>query len=73
MTSNFFATSGGVYLHDGSLVEMGQFSQSDAVIAALATGNQLTPASYAVLLSDFVPLSGVFSNAIGSGTSAGNG
>jgi PEP-CTERM motif-containing protein len=71
--SNFFATSTGVYLNDGSLVEMGQFSVNDATIAALASGNTLTPANYATLLSDFVPLSGSFSFGIGTGTSAAAG
>jgi len=68
--SNFFATSAGVYLNDGSLVEMGQFSISDAAISALAPGNVMTPAAYATLLSDFVPLNGTFALGIGTGTSA---
>jgi len=69
--NNYFATSTGLYLNDGSLVEMGQFSISDAAISALAPGNIMTPAAYATLLSDFVPLSGgTFAIGIGTGTSA---
>jgi len=66
--SNYFATSTGVYLHDGNLVEVGQFSQNDATIAALASGNTLTPANYATLLADFIPLSGVSAIGMGTGT-----
>jgi len=68
--TNFFATATGTYLKDGSLVEMGQFSANDATLQALAAGNTLTPASYATLLADFIPLNGVFSHFIGDGTSA---
>jgi len=70
--SYYFATSTGVYLSDGSLVEVGQFSISDAAISALAPGNIVTPAAYATLLSDFIPLNSVFALGIGTGTTAGN-
>src|SRR2546428_621134 len=66
--SVFFATSGGVYLKDGSLVEMGQFSVSDATLSALVVGGTITPANYAILLSDFIPLNGTFAHFIGDGT-----
>jgi len=71
--TTFFSTSTGVYLNDGSLVEIGQFSISDAAISALAPGNVMTPAAYATLLSDFVPLNATFAIGIGTGTSASAG
>jgi hypothetical protein len=66
--ANFFGTAGGAPLGVGSGVYIGQFSITDAQIAALESGSTLTPANYATLVSDFLPLSGTSLQAIGTGT-----
>jgi len=67
--SNFFALVNGSPVPAGDAVYMGNFgANSDATIAALAAGNQLTPASYATLVADFVPLNGTALQLMGTGT-----
>jgi hypothetical protein len=56
--SNFVALASGPMVPAGDLIEMGVFTISDAQIAALASGNTLTPANFATLLADFTPLTG---------------
>jgi len=54
--SNFFMDANGNWLAPGDLVEMGQFSVNDTTLQGLVSGNTITPANYATLVSDFVPL-----------------
>lgn len=65
--TTYFGLANGNALPAGSAVYMGQFSISDAAISALAPGNTLTPASYAALVSAFIPLTVTPRNTIGTG------
>jgi len=70
--SNYLALSNGQMLPSGDLVELGQFSISDANLSALANGGTFTPATFATLNSDFVPLTGgTSSGTAGSATVSG--
>jgi len=57
----------------GDAVYMGQFSVSDATIAALESGTSVSPANYATLVSDFVPLNVTSQGLIGVGALGGPG
>jgi hypothetical protein len=63
----YFADRNGAFLKDGCLVEMGQFSISDAALSALGSGG-LWLGNYYTLVSDFIPLSTKYSSTIGTGT-----
>jgi hypothetical protein len=60
----YFGLANGQALPAGDAVYMGQFTISDSAISALAS--PLTPANYATLVSDFVPLNQVSLNTIGT-------
>jgi len=64
----FLADQSGAYLADGSLVEMGQFSLSDASLSGLVSGGQLSTANYATLLGAFTPLNMTSQNFTFDGT-----
>jgi hypothetical protein len=53
----YFGLANGNALPAGDAVYVGQFSISDAAIAALESGGNVSAANYATLVSDFVPLS----------------
>jgi len=71
--SNYVALANGQMLPSGDLIELGQFSISDSAVSALASGNSLSQANYATLLSDFIPLAnGISQGTAGSATVAGS-
>jgi hypothetical protein len=71
--SVYFGLASGLALPTGDAVYMGQFSVSDATVAALSSGGTLTPNNYATLVSDFVPLNVTSLALIGAGTAGSPG
>jgi hypothetical protein len=66
--TTYFGLASGAALPAGDAVYMGEFSITDAQIAALQSGGTVSPANYATLLADFIPLNSISLQAIGTGT-----
>ena len=65
VTQTYFADSSGIWLANGDLVEMGQFSVANATLQAMESGGNISSANYQQLLADFIPLNGVATNRMG--------